>query len=165
MLHFYVACYRSGGDRVPHYGHLLRILSCGISQNITNALGQMELTSAQGHIIGYLAQRQEPACPRDVEEQFRLSHPTVSGLLSRLEKKGFIEMRPDPNDRRCKRIYLLQKGRDCNGVLFRTIQANEERIVQGFSDEEKRMFADFLTRATRNMGGEVQNIFKEESKQ
>ena len=87
---------------MPHYGYLLRILSCGISQNITSALGQMELTSAQGHIIGYLAQRQEPACPRDVEEQFRLSHPTVSGLLSRLEKKGFIEMRPDPNDC-CKR--------------------------------------------------------------
>lgn len=150
---------------MPHYGYLLRILSCSISQNITSALGQMDLTSAQGHIIGYLAQRQEPACPRDVEEQFRLSHPTVSGLLSRLEKKGFIEMRPDPNDRRCKRIYLLPKGRDCNGMLCRTILATEERIVQGFSDEEKRMFIDFLTRATQNMGGEPQNILKEESKQ
>ena len=94
-----------------------------------------------------------------------VTHFVPERIYSRLEKKGFIEMRPDPNDRRCKRIYLLQKGRDCNGVLFRTIQANEERIVQGFSDEEKRMFADFLTRATRNMGGEVQNIFKEESKQ
>ena len=35
----------------------------------------------------------------------------MSGILSRLEKKGFIELRPDPADKRCKRIYVLDKGR------------------------------------------------------
>lgn len=150
---------------MPHYGHLLRILSCSINQSITGALTQMDLTSAQGHIMGYLSHRKEPACPKDVEEHFHLSHPTVSGLLSRLEKKGFIELRPDAEDRRCKRIVILQKGWDCNETMYHTILANEERMVQGFSDEEKACFADFLARATRNLGGEPQNYFQEESSQ
>lgn len=151
---------------MPHYGHLLRVLSCSISQTITNALGEMELTSAQGHIMGYLTHCKEPPCPRDVEENFRLSHPTVSGLLARLEKKDFVALRPDPDDRRCKRIIILPKGVDCHEKIHQTILESEERIVQGFSEEEKRQFAELLARAIRNMGGQPHiELFKEESDQ
>lgn len=136
---------------MQHYGYQFRVLSCGISQLMTNALGEMELTSAQGHIIGFLAHCKEAPCPRDVEEHFRLSHPTVSGLLARLEKKKFIELRPDPQDRRCKRIYLLPKGWECDEQIHERLEAIEERIVTGFSEEERTQFADFLSRASRNM--------------
>ena len=85
----------------PRYGHLLRILHWCTDQTMTAALEKQELTSAQGHIMGYLSQQTEPPCPKDIEEAFHLSHPTVSGLLSRLEQKGFIRLCPDPADRRC----------------------------------------------------------------
>lgn len=119
---------------------------------MTNALEEMELTASQGHIMGYLARRKDAPCPRDIEEAFRLSHPTVSGLLSRLEKKGFLELRTDPNDRRCKRIYILPKGRECLELMYQTILANEKRIVQGFTPEEQEQFFSFLERAISNMG-------------
>ena len=112
----------------------------------------MELTAAQGPIIGCIERSPQPPCARDIEEEFHLSHPTVSGLLSRLEKKGFIEFRPDPEDRRCKRIYLLPKGRECNETMHRIIHENEAQMVQDFSDEEKALFEQFLLRAIRNMG-------------
>lgn len=136
------------------YGHMFRILSSAASQAVTNDLAEMGLTSAQGHILGYLARCKEPPCPRDVEEHFHLTHPTVSGLLSRMEKKEFIALQPDPDDRRCKRIYILPKGREWNGQIYRTITENEERIVSGFTEEEKKVFADLLARAVQNMGGE-----------
>lgn len=146
-----------------HYGHKLRILHWCTDQTMTAALAQMDLTAAQGHIIGYLAHREQPPCSRDIEEAFHLSHPTVSGLLGRLEKKGFIEFRPDENDRRCKRIYMLPKGLDCTEMMHRTIRENEERIVSGFSDEEKEQFAFLLDRAISNMGGSpCQRKLKEE---
>lgn len=137
-----------------HFGPLLRNLHCCFSQTVTAELAAMELTSAQGHIMGYLSHCKEPPCPRDVEEAFQLSHPTVSGLLARLEKKEFIALRPDPKDRRCKRIYVLPRGLECDGNIRKHMMENEAKIVQGFSDEEKAQFADFLARATRNMGGE-----------
>ena len=136
-----------------HYGYLLRILHWCTDQTVTNALAEMDLTAAQGHIMGYLAHRKQPPCSRDIEEAFHLSHPTVSGLLARLEKKGFIEFRADPEDRRCKRIYVLPKGRECNERIHNTILDNERQIVQGFSEEEQTQFAAFLERAIQNMGG------------
>ena len=103
--------------------------------------------------MAYLAHRETPPCPRDIESEFQLSHPTVSGILSRLEQKCFVELRPDPEDRRCKRIYVLEKGRQCHELMHQTIQNNEERIVEGFTPEEQEQFGALLQRAITNMGG------------
>lgn len=119
---------------------------------MTNALAQMELTSAQGQIIGYVSRQERPPCAKDIEDAFQLSHPTVSGLLSRLEKKEFIRLEPDPEDRRCKRIVLLPKGMDCHEAIRQQIKKNEEQIVLGFSESEREQFNDFLQRAMENMG-------------
>lgn len=150
---------------MPHYGHLARVLHCCVSQAMTEALSSMELTSAQGHLMGYLAHCKEPPCPRDVEEVFHLSHPTVSGLLSRLESKGFVELRPDPNDRRCKRIYMLPKGWECRSVMDDTISKTEQRIVRDFTPEEKEQFGALLLRAIRNMGADPESFRHKEERE
>ena len=137
-----------------HFGHAVRILHWCSDQNMTNALAQMDLTAAQGRIMGFIAHSRTPLCSRDIEEEFRLSHPTVSGLLARLEKKGFIEFRPDEKDRRCKRIVMLPKGWECHDTMHRTILANEEQMVKDFSPEEMEQFRSFLSRAIANMGVE-----------
>ena len=137
-----------------HFGHYVRILHWCTDQRMTAALTEVELTASQGPILGYIAHRKEPPCSRDIEEEFQLSHPTVSGLLSRLEKKDFIEFFPDEHDRRCKRIRLLPKGRDFTESIHRTIRENEARMVQDFTDEEKELFYRFLRRAITNMGGD-----------
>ena len=137
-----------------HYGHLVRILHWCTDQQVTAALTEMDLTASQGPVLGYIAHRQLPPCARDIEEEFHLSHPTVSGLLSRLEKKGFVEFFPDEHDRRCKRIRLLPRGRECIDIIHRTITRNETRLVENFTDEEKELFFSFLTRAIHNMGGD-----------
>ena len=138
-----------------HYGHYLRILHGCTDQFLSAAVTQMDLTPVQSRVVGYLAHRSEPPCAKDVEEEFQLSHPTVSGILSRLEKKNFVEFRPDPVDRRCKRIYVLEKGWEHIGQIRRIINENEDRIVDGFTEEEKQQFAAFLERAIRNMGGSL----------
>ena len=107
----------------------MRILHWQFDQAVSNALAQTDLTAAQGHIMAFLIHRKEAPCSRDIEEAFQLSHPTVSGLLSRLEKKGFIEFRPDPSDRRCKRIYLLPKGKSFTESIRRTIEDTEQMLL------------------------------------
>ena len=145
-----------------HYGPRLKMLHFCTNQAITNALGEMDLTAAQGHILAYLSRHSEPPCPRDLEEVFHLSHPTVSGLLTRLEKKEFIALRPDKQDKRCKRIYLLSKGEACNQAMGQHIQAIEQQMVRNFSEEEQKQFARLLDRAVANMGGPLPPAEKEE---
>ena len=138
-----------------HFGPRFRILHWCNDQILNEALAQMDLTASQGMIMGYLAHRvSKPPCAKDIEEHFHLSHPSVSGTLSRLEKKGFIEFRPDEQDRRCKRIYILPKGRQCHDRMHQVIRDNEERMVQGFSPEEREQFQTLLLRAIENMDPE-----------
>ena len=147
-----------------HYGHYVRILHWCTDQQVTNALTEMDLTASQGPILGYIAHRETPPCPRDIEEEFHLSHPTVSGLLSRLEKKGFLEVFPDEHDRRCKRLRLLPRGKASMETIHRTILENESRMVAGFTEEEKEQFFTLLGRAIHNMGGDpCSRRHKEES--
>lgn len=136
-----------------HYGNYIRILHGCTDQIMSTAVARMDLTPVQSRIMGFLAHRPEPPCAKDVEEAFQLSHPTVSGILSRLEKKDFVEFRPDPADRRCKRIYVLEKGWEHIEQIHCVIRENEERIVSGFTEEEKEQFASLMERAIRNMGG------------
>lgn len=147
-----------------HFGHYLRILHGCTDQIMSTAVAQMDLTPVQSRVMGYLAHRAQPPCAKDVEAEFGLTHPTVSGILSRLEKKRFVEFRPDPADRRCKRIFVLEKGWEHIGQIHRVIRENEERIVRDFSEEEKAQFAAFLERAIRNMGGCTCHHKEEETK-
>lgn len=147
------------------YGHLIRVLGNCTQQTMTAALASMELTSTQGRIMGFITHRQSPPCSRDIEEAFQLSHPTVSGILSRLEQKGFIEFRPDETDRRCKRIHPLAKGLALQETMHQIIAANEEKLVEGFTEAEKQLFSQLLTRAIDNMGGSpCRRKHKEETK-
>lgn len=121
-------------------------------------LQELDLTSAQGQIIGFLTHRKTPPCARDLETAYGLSHATVSGILSRMEGKGFIEVRPDPHDRRVKRIYLLEKGMACSKVIWRHIEESEQLMTAGFTAEELEQFRSYLFRAVNNLEQNVREI-------
>jgi len=133
------------------------VMQIRVEHFMNRQLQALDLTSAQGQIIGYLTHAKEPPCARDREESFRLSHPTVSGLLSRMEAKGFIEIRPDPEDRRIKRIVLLEKGMACSRQIERCIRENNQRMIRGFSEEEEELFRSLLKRAVENMVDDAQS--------
>ena len=144
------------------YGHRFRVLPWCTDQIMTDALAQMDLTASQGRIMGYLSHTPSPPCAKDIEEHFHLSHPSVSGTFSRMEKKGFIAFRPDKNDRRCKRIHILPKGIECHERMEQVISGIEQQIVSGFTPEEQTVFSDLLDRALQNMGGDPCKTFHEE---
>ena len=134
------------------FGGRIRLLHWCTSQAMNESLAQIGLTSAQGRIMGRLMHSKEHLRARDIEREFCLSHPTVSGILSRLEKKGFIELRTDRADKRCKRIYVLDKASEFSSLMSETIEKNESRLVDGFTPEEAAQFAAYLERAIGNMG-------------
>ena len=143
----------------------MRILHWCCDQTMTEALNNMGLTASQGRLMAFLAHRgEQPTYAKDVEAEFHLSHPTVSGLLSRLEQKDFLELKTDPNDRRSKRIVISEKGMACHERMHAGIRENESHIVQGFSEEEKAQFAQFLQRAIDNVCPENGQSKKEEPK-
>ena len=148
------------------FGRMFRSLDCALGHAMDQALSSMELTFSQGHIMGYLSHCETPPCAKDIEDRFHLSHPTVSGLLARLEKKEFIALCPDPEDRRRKLVYILPKGQQCNETMAAMIRRGDEKLLAGFSEEEEAQFRQYLHRAMRNLSPEFEaELKKEESHQ
>lgn len=134
-----------------HIGHFFKVIQIRIDNHMNRRLQELELTAAQGRIIGYLAHAEGSVCARDLEHFFDLSHPTVSGLISRMEEKGFVEVLPDPKDRRVKRIVLLEKGCACSRQIGAGIRAHEDQMLRGFTQEERDQFQRYLERVLENI--------------
>ena len=148
------------------FGPKIRHLHCCTDQRMTDALAEMELTASQGHAMAFINHQKQPPLTKDFEEVSHLSHACAVGILSRLEKKGFIEFRTDPEDKRCRRIYVLPRGAASHRHMHETMEGIEERMVRGFSEEEKALFREFLDRAIANMDPEsVRCSSKEETKE
>ena len=145
-----------------HLGSRFRVLHWCTDQILSDALAQMELTASQGRIMGYIIHRPQPPCLRDIEEHFHLSHPSVSGTLNRMERKGFITFLPDEKDHRCKRIHILPKGLECCERISQVISQIELQVVAGFTAEEQELFSRLLDQAIQNMGTDPKKTFHKE---
>ena len=99
-----------------HLGGYFRAISNALGQNMQRNLDELGLTATQNMFLHHLWFRQEKlgltTSPKDLEEFFDIKHPTVSGILQRMEASGFVEFQPSQTDRRCKVIGLTQKSLD-----------------------------------------------------
>ena len=138
-----------------HLGHTFKKLHFLVEQLMNRKLQELDLTSAQGHVIGFLRRSAEPPCAKDMENAYGLSHATVSGILSRMEAKDFISQEPDPHDRRVKRLYLRDRGLECSEQIWQHICEIERSMTADFTPEELEQFRDYLSRAISNLDRQV----------
>lgn len=57
------------------------------------------------------------ARPTELAERLRMSKQAVGYLLGQLERLGYLERRPDPEDQRGKRIVVTARGRRAIAVI------------------------------------------------
>lgn len=135
-------------------GFKIKIISKLLTQNMNNSITSLDLTSSQARVLGYLCyrtKRQEKAYPRDIERHFRFTHPTVSGLLQRLEAKGYLSSEPSTEDRRCKQILVTERALEANQQVLDQLAASEQRLVSDMSRAEIIQLQSFLDRMIQNL--------------
>ena len=135
-------------------GFKIKIISKLLTQNMNNSITSLDLTSSQARVLGYLCyqtQRQEKTYPRDIERHFRFTHPTVSGLLQRLEAKGYLSSEPSTEDRRRKQILVTKRALEANQQVLDQLAASERRLVSDMSHAEIIQLQSFLDRMIQNL--------------
>jgi DNA-binding MarR family transcriptional regulator len=70
----------------------------------------------------------------------------VGELVDDLERLGYVVRRPDPDDRRAKRIILTDRGRDCVAAAFETITDLEAELDRALGSEAVDMLHRMLKR-------------------
>ena len=72
-------------------------------------------------------------------------------MLESLQRGGFVTRRADEQDKRRDLIAITPAGERAYEDWQGRCRAMEERMLTGFSTEEREQFADYLVRAYRNL--------------
>jgi DNA-binding MarR family transcriptional regulator len=68
--------------------------------------------------------------------------------LDDLQQRGYIERRPDPDDRRVRLLALTEAGRAVKNAAQADIQRGEERWLSMLSNADRRVFLRVLAQLT-----------------
>ena len=134
-------------------GYQFKIIDEKIKVRADADLKRHDLTLMQTRVLGFLAEMGGRTTQKEIEDDLQVSHPTVVGLVSRMEQKGFLTTRPDPMDRRNKLVELTDKAQLVGHDIDVTVEQHDRELLQGFSEQEIDTLKRFLNRIIHNLDG------------
>ena len=125
----------------PPRGVRFSILHRAMKKQIDDYMSGEGLTGVQLFVLCELRKLEKSETreinQRDLENVSHVSHPTMTEILKRLEKKGYISCCRSEQDRRSKCVRTTEKAQ---GLGQRMAEADEiafESLCEGLSEEER----------------------------
>ena len=88
---------------------------------------------------------------RELAERLHLTPPTVTSGIQKMEKMGYIERRPDENDKRAMRLNVTEKSKVYMEHVVQVVKQVEDTMLGGMSVEEKLLLKRLLLQMRDNM--------------
>ena len=135
-------------------GQQLASLNHLIKRNLQNELSSelMRISAANGYILVYLYEnKQNDVFQRDLEEYFNITRSTASKVLSLMETKGLIRRGGVDGDARLKKLVITKEGEMMLEALSDSRTQMEDKLTDGFSEDELDRLHDYLRRMKENM--------------
>lgn len=112
------------------------------------------LTGTQVEVLLYLVHNSEKGheiTAKELETRFRVSNPTMSGILKRLEKKELIERTPGSIDKRNKQIKLKTDIRELHRSVDVRMKQERNKMFKDFSESELDQMSALLMKLLHNL--------------
>jgi MarR family transcriptional regulator, repressor for mepA len=141
--------------KYPYHFYLRNSIHKIMMQADSNLM-QYDITNQQARVVGFIGEKQDEGVTvnqKDIESYLDITGASVSNLLRGLEKKGFIERIRSASDDRAKEISLTLKGRELIATFNSVFSEIENKIVQGMTEEQKKLFLEFLKIVLKNFDG------------
>lgn len=117
-------------------------------------LSEKELTGVQFGVLMALMRMEkegpEEISQRALEKRTRVSHATMTEILKRLEKKGFLRMEQSRRDRRFKCIQAAQKAYRLKDELAETENETFSWLCRGLSGRQVEDLLGCIDRMLEN---------------
>ena len=138
-------------------GAKFAIIHRAFRRELDAALREKELTGAQFGALGAI-ERLECAqgveiSQRAVEKATHSSHPTMSEILKKLEKKGLIAMTKSESDGRRKHIVLTDRARELEGEIFGADEQVFTKLSRGLDTAQTEALGEILDTMIANACG------------
>ena len=138
-------------------GYLLARVCKAHRGSVGDVLAEVGLHVGQEMVLLHLWQR-DGLTPSELSGALGVEPPTVTNMLSRMERAELLERCRDQEDARCTRVYLTDKGRELREPVERRWKTVEERAFAGVSSEEKTLLRNLLSRLHDNLTREPNSV-------
>lgn len=132
-------------EREVPMGMRFSIIARAFRTELDRRLREQELTGVQFAVLGQLRNLEreglEEINQRCLEKANHVTHPTMTEIIKRLEKKGYIVCSPGKTDRRVKSVRSTDKARRLNDLIEQTDRDVAELLSRGLSPEQKLQLA------------------------
>ena len=115
---------------------------------------RLGLTRAQCRTLGYLA-RNEGINQAGLADLLEIRPMTLGRQIDRMEEAGWLERRPDPADRRARRLYLTGKARPILGRVLTVANVTRDEALASLSATEAEQLIDLLVRVHETLSERV----------
>jgi len=133
-------------------GYMIKLINDAIVMKANLQLKERELTWSQMRVLAFLGRRRgEAASQKELEKAFTVSHPTMIGILKRLENKGFIQSSVNTRDKRLRDISLTEKGTKVQNDMCGKSAEMERIIHRGLSESQVDQLSEMLNTVYRNI--------------
>jgi MarR family transcriptional regulator for hemolysin len=143
------------GDNI---GYLLNKAARLMKSRVNQRLAEIGLTFPQFLVIRHLYDQEVSEAgaliitPALIAERLGYDRPTMTGILDRLVKQGFVTRETHPEDRRSQRISLTGKARELMETMNVFCSEVNDQAMTGFGEDEYHTFKKCLVRVMKNFG-------------
>ena len=142
-------------NRPNSLGQRFGFLGRSFKKKLDEMLKEEDLTGVQFCVLKSLLRLEETGADeisqKDLEQATHLAHPTMTDIVGRLERKGFLRCDVSGKDRRRKCIASTEKARL---LSERARQVDEETaawLCRGLTQEQQDMLVVVTDRMIRNV--------------
>jgi DNA-binding MarR family transcriptional regulator len=122
-----------------------------LERRMAEALAVHGLTIAQGDVLATLCCG-DGITQQELAEWLLVTKGNIVGLIDRVSAAGWVERRPDPDDRRVNRLYLTDAGRKLMAEVGPGQAALVSEVFGKLTDEELRQMHALLQRLDEACG-------------
>jgi len=115
---------------------------------------RLSLTRAQCRTLSYL-NRNEGINQAGLADLLEIRPMTLGRQIDRMEEAGWLERRPDPADRRARRLYLTGKARPILGRIISVANVTRDEALALLSPAEAEQLIDLLGRVHATLSERV----------
>ncbi|WP_040057698.1 MarR family winged helix-turn-helix transcriptional regulator [Priestia filamentosa] len=93
-------------------------------------------------------------------EMIKVDRTTAARSIKKLETEGFIEKKDDHHNKKIKKLFPTEKGREVYPFLRREGDHSEKVALTGFSEQEREEVFQFVQRIRKNIEGDWEAVKK-----
>lgn len=131
-------------------GYLIHDVSRLRRMMFDRALAPLGITRSQWWVLAFIT-RKDGLPQTQLANELDVGKVALGALIDRLEASGFVVRKPDPEDRRVKRIYLTKQAGGFMERLRRETDAFNASILDGISRKSLDATAQTLLKMKKNL--------------